>query len=289
MKEDIIMHVFVTGATGYVGSAVVRELIGAGHTVTGLCRSEEKAAGLKAAGAEALYGTLDDLDTLSSAAAAADGVIHLAFTNDFSDFEGALALDLRAVEAVGAALEGSGKPFITTGHPHENGHTVDHVVLAMPERGIRASIVTLSPSVHGEGDRAFVPMLINIAREKGFAAYIGDGTNRWPAVHRLDTAVLYRLALESAPAGSRLLGVGDVGIPFREIAEVIGRQLNVPTVSITPEEAAAHFGFLGPIAAFDIAGVFNTAQGSLATRELLGWKPMQPGLIADLEEGHYFA
>lgn len=282
------MHVFVTGATGYVGSAVVRELIGAGHTVTGLCRSEEKAAGLKAAGFEALYGTLDDLDTLRSAAAAADGVIHLAFTGDFSDFEAALALDLRAAQAMGAALEGSGKPFITTGHPHENGHTVDDAVLAMAERGIRASIVTLAPTVHGEGDRAFVPMLINIAREKGFAAYIGDGMNRWPAVHRLDAAVLYRLALESAPAGSRLLGVGDVGIPFREIAEVIGRQLNVPTVSITPEEATAHFGFLGPIAAFDIAGVFNTAQGSLATRELLGWKPVQPGLIADLEEGHYF-
>ncbi|MEK5165179.1 SDR family oxidoreductase [Paenibacillus sp. FSL R5-0527] len=282
------MHVFVTGATGYVGSAVVRELIGAGHTVTGLCRSEEKAAGLKAAGAEALYGTLDDLDTLRSAAAAADGVIHLAFTGDFSDFEAALALDLRAAQAMGAALEGSGKPFITTGHPHENGHTVDDAVLAMAERGIRASIVTLAPTVHGEGDRAFVPTLINIAREKGFAAYIGDGMNRWPAVHRLDAAVLYRLALESAPAGSRLLGVGDVGIPFREIAEVIGRQLNVPAVSITSEEATAHFGFLGPIAAFDIAGVFNTAQGSLATRELLGWKPVQPGLIADLEEGHYF-
>lgn len=283
------MHVFVTGATGYVGSAVVRELIGAGHTVTGLCRSEEKAAGLKAAGAEVLYGTLDDLDTLRSAAAAADGVIHLAFTGDFSDFESALALDLRAAQAMGAALEGTGKPFITTGHPHENGHTVDDAVLAMAERGIRASIVTPSPCVHGEGDRAFVPMLINIAREKGFAAYIGDGTNRWPAIHRLDAAVLYRLALESAPAGSQLLAAGDVGIPFREIAEVIGRQLNVPTVSITPEEAAAHFGFLGPIAAFDLAGMFNTARWSLATRELLGWQPMQPGLIADLEEGHYFA
>ncbi len=281
------MHVFVTGATGYIGSAVVRELISAGHTVTGLCRSEEKAAGLQAAGAEALYGTLDDLDTLRSAAAAADGVIHLAFTNDFSDFEGALALDLRAVEAMGAELEGSGKPFITTAHA--NGQAIDDAVLAVTERGIRAAIVSLSPSVHGEGDRGFIPMMINIARAKGFAAYIGDGTNCWPAVHRLDAAVLYRLALESAPAGSRLLGAGDEGIPLRKIAEVIGRQLNVPAVSITPEQAAAHFGFLGTIAAFDITSLYNTAQASLATRELFGWKPVQPGLIADLEEGHYFA
>ncbi|WP_039836880.1 NAD(P)H-binding protein, partial [Paenibacillus sonchi] len=161
------MHVFVTGATGYVGSAVVRELISAGHTVTGLCRSEEKAAGLKSAGAEVLYGTLDDPDTLRSGAEAADGVIHLAFTNDFSDFEGALALDLRAVEVMGAALEGSGKPFITTAHA--NGQTVDQTVLAMAERGIRTSIVMLAPSVHGQGDKGFVPMMINIARTKGFA------------------------------------------------------------------------------------------------------------------------
>lgn len=287
MEEDIIMHVFVTGATGYIGSAVVRELIGAGHTVTGLSRSEEKAAELKAAGAEVLYGTLNDLDTLVSAAAAADGVIHLAFTNDFSDFEGALALDLRAVEAMGAALAGSGKPFITTAHA--NGQAVDHAVLAMAERGLRASIVSLAPSVHGKGDRGFVPMMINIARAKGFAAYIGDGTNSWPAVHRLDAAVLYRLALESAPPGSRLLGAGDEGIELREIAAVIGRHLNVPALSINPEEASAHFGFLGAIAAFDITSLYNAAQASLATRELLGWIPVQPGLITDLEEGHYFA
>ena len=281
------MHVFVTGATGYIGSGVVRELIGAGHTVTGLCRSEEKAGGLKAAGAEALYGTLQDLDMLRSGAAAADGVIHLAFTNDFSDFEGALALDLGAVEAMGAALEGSGKPFITTAHA--NGHAIDAAVLAMAERGIRASVVSLAPSVHGEGDKGFVPMMINIARAKGFAAYIGDGTNRWPAVHRLDAAVLYRLALESAPAGSRLLGAGDEGIPLREIAETLGRQLNLPVASIASEEAGAHFGFLGALAALDITSLYNTAQASLVTRELLGWQPVQPGLIADLEEGHYFA
>ncbi|AIQ57218.1 SDR family oxidoreductase [Paenibacillus borealis] len=281
------MHVFVTGATGYIGSAVVRELTGAGHTVTGLCRSEEKAAGLKAAGAEVLYGTLKDLDTLRSGAAAADGVIHLAFTNDFSDFEGALALDLGAVEAMGAVLEGSGKPYITTAHA--NGHAIDAAVIAMAERGIRASVVSLAPSVHGEGDRGFVPMMIRIAREKGFAAYIGDGTNRWPAVHRLDAAVLYRLALESAPAGSRLLGAGDEGIPLRGIAAVIGRQLSVLAASITPEEAADHFGFLGAIAAFDITSLYNTAQASAATRELLGWQPVQPGLIDDLEAGHYFA
>ncbi|QSF46388.1 SDR family oxidoreductase [Paenibacillus tianjinensis] len=281
------MHVFVTGATGYIGSAVVRELTDAGHTVTGLCRSEEKAAGLKAAGAGAVYGTLEDLDTLRSAAAAADGVIHLAFTNDFSDFDGALALDLRAVQAMGAALEGTGKPFITTAHA--NGTAVDQAVLALAERGIRSAIVSLSPSVHGEGDRGFVPMMINIARAKGIAAYIGDGSNRWLAVHRLDAAVLYRLALESAPAGSRLFGAGDEGIPLREIAGVIGRHLNIPAVSITAEEAADHFGFLGEIVSLDLASLYNTAQASPATRDLLGWEPQQPGLLADLEEGHYFA
>ncbi|WP_138495086.1 SDR family oxidoreductase [Paenibacillus pinistramenti] len=281
------MHVFVTGATGYIGSAVVRELIGAGHTVTGLSRSEEKAAALKTAGAEVRYGTLEDLDTLRSAAAAADGVIHLAFTNDFSDFEGALALDLRAVEAMGEVLEGSGKPFITTAHA--NGHAVDQAVLGLAERGVRASIVLLAPSVHGEGDKGFVPMMINAAREKGTAAYIGDGMNRWPAIHRLDAAVLYRLALECAPAGSRLLGAGDEGIPLREIAAVIGRQLNVPAVSLTPEEAAAHFGFLGALSSLDVTSLYNTAQAAQATRELTGWTPAQPGLIADLEQGFYFA
>lgn len=280
------MHVFVTGATGYIGSAVVRELIGAGHTVTGLFRSEEGAAKLKEAGAEALYGTLTDLETLRAAAAAADGVIHLAFTNDFSDFEGALALDMGAVKAIGAALVGSGKPFITTAHA--NGETVNAAVIALSGRGVRSAVVSLAPSVHGEGDRGFVPMMINIARNKGFAAYIGDGTNRWPAVHRLDAAVLYRLALESAPAGSRFMGAGDEGIPLREIAETIGRHLGVPAQSITADEAAAHFGFLGAIAALDLSALYSIPQTSRQTQELLGWEPVQPGLIADLEQGHYF-
>lgn len=234
-----------------------------------------------------MYGTLEDLDTLRSAAGAADGVIHLAFTNDFSDFDGALALDLQAVQAMGAVLEGSGKPFITTAHA--SGQAVDQAVFAWVGRGVRASIVSLAPSVHGEGDKGFVPMMISIARAKGFAAYIGDGSNRWPAVHRLDAAVLYRLALESAPAGSRLLGAGDEGITLREIAGVIGRQLNVPSASITPDEAAAHFGFLGAVAALDLTSLYHAAQATPATRELLGWTPVQPGLIADLEEGHYFA
>src|SRR5579859_3902593 len=197
------MRVFVTGATGFIGSVVVRELIGAGHTVVGLTRSDTGAAGLEEAGAEVHRGTLDDLDSLRSGAAAADGVIHLAFQHGASDFAAALATDLRAVEAMGAVLEGTGKPFVTT--VHLNGEASDNAVLALA--GVRTSVVTLSPSVHGEGDKhGFVPRLINIARAKGSSAYIGEGSNRWPAIHRLDAARLYRLALEVAPAGSRLYG-----------------------------------------------------------------------------------
>ena len=273
------MRVFVTGATGFIGSAVVRELIGAGHTVVGLTRSDTGAAVLEEAGAEAHRGTLDDLDSLRAAAAAVDGVIHLAFGHNLSDFAAALAADLRAVETMGAALEGTGKPFVTTAHL--NGEASDNAVLALA--GVRSSVVSLSLSVHDEGDKhGFMPRLITIARAKGVSAYIGDGSNRWVAVHRLDAACLYRLALESAPAGSRLDGVGDEGVPFRDIASVIGRHLNLPVVSISREEANAHFGsFLGAVAAAD------RPRSSARTQELLGWRPVHPRLLPDLEE-HYF-
>ncbi|XOJ00012.1 SDR family oxidoreductase [Paenibacillus polymyxa] len=274
------MRVFVTGATGYIGSAVIRELIDAGHQVTGLVRSDNSAAKLKEAGAEVHRGDIEDLDSLRSGVAAAEGVIHLAFNHDFSNFAGALTTDLHAVEAMGAALEGSGKPFVIT--MHANGAAAENVVLSLAERGVRTSIVELCPSVHGAGDTGFVPRLINIAKTKGFSAYIEEGNNRWPAVHRLDAAHLYRLALEEAPAGARLDGVADEGVPFRDIASVIGKQLNVPVISISREEAETHFGFLSTLAMLDIP------RSSIATQELLGWRPVQPALIPDLEQSHYF-
>jgi len=273
------MRVFVTGAPGFIGTAVVRELLDASHQVVGLTRSDAGAEVLKEAGAEVHRGSLDDLDSLHRGADAADGVIHLAFQHDVSDFAAALTTDLHAVETMGAALEGTGKPFVITAHLR--GEASANAVLLLS--GVRSSVVSLSPSVHGEGDHhGFVPRLITIAREKGVSAYIGDGANRWPAVHRLDAAHLFRLALEAAPAGSQLDGVGDEGVPFRDIAEVIGRHLNLPVVSISREEADAHFGaFLGAVAARDFP------RSSVRTQELLGWRPVHPGLIADIEQ-HYF-
>lgn len=274
------MRIFVTGATGYIGSAVIRELIDAGHKVIGLTHSDKGTAKLKEAGAEIHQGSLDDLDSLRSGAAIADGVIHLAFIHDFSNFTGSLATDLQVIEAIGEVLEGSGKPFVTTAHA--NGTASDNAAMELATRGVRTSVVSLAPSVHGEGDKGFIPRIINIAREKGFSAYIGDGSNRWPAVHRLDAARLFRLALEAAPAGSKLDGVGDEGIPFGDIANVIGRHLNLPAVSISREEAEAHFGFLGTLAALDFP------RSSVRTQELLNWRPEHPTLISDLEHGHYF-
>jgi len=299
------MKVFVTGATGFIGSAVVRELTEAGHQVLGLARSDTSAASLASAGAQVHRGMLDDLDSLRSAATATDGVIHLAYNHDFSDYLGAAQTDLRAVETIGAALKGSDKPFVIASGtlmltfllpPGRLGTEKDvadaglvaprivseNAVLALAERGVRSSIVRLSPSVHNEEKSGFVGTLIDIARAKGVSSYIGDGSNRWPAVHQLDAAHLFRLALEKAPAGSVLHGVADEGVPCRTIAEVIGRHLDLPVVSISPADAGEHFGWLGQFFAID-----NPTSSAL-TRELLGWQPVHPGLITDLEEGHYF-
>jgi len=279
------MKIFVTGATGYIGSAVVQELIHAGHKVIGLTRSEEGAKKLQNVGAEALIGTLQDTECLRKGASMAEGVIHLAFSHDFSDFAGSLAIDLNVINTIGETLSGTGKPFLTTAHA--NGDASDKATLALADRGIRSVVISLAPSVHSDADsHGFIPQLISIAHSKGVSAYVGEGVNRWPAIHRLDAAKLYRLAIEKAPAGSSFTGRGDEGIPFREIASTIGKHLNIPVESISREEANVHFGFLGRLVAFDIPSVMpgNSAQ----TKEILGWNPEQPGLIADLEQGHYF-
>ncbi len=297
------MDVFVTGATGHIGSAVVTELLDAGHRVTGLARSDGGAAALTAKGAKPHRGDLDDLDGLRAAAAASDGVIHLAYRHDFdSDFVGAAETDLRAVEAMGEVLAGSDRPLVNTsgtlllaliapGRVATENDTADggpridseNATIALAERGVRSSVIRLSPLVHSTLDHhGFAHRLINIAREKGVSAFIGDGSNRWPGVHTLDAARLYRLALEAAPAGTRLHGVADEGVPFRDIAAVIGRHLDVPVAGITPEEAGDHFGFLSAFASFD-----NPTSSAL-TQKVLDWRPERPGLIEDLDAGHYF-
>jgi len=301
------MRVFVTGASGHIGSAVMRELIGAGHEVVGLARSDQSAAKLEAAGVTVRRGELADLDGLRGGAAAADGVVHLAFDHQAmrsGDFGGAAAGDLAAVQAIGETLAGTGKPFVATsgtlmltqagigdragteedtapGGPRVD--TENHVA-GLRKQSVRSSIVRLPPITHSTLDgHGFAPTLVAIARERGVAGYVGDGANRWPSVHTLDAARLYRLALESAPAGSRLHAVADHGVPFHEIAAAIGRGLEVPTASISPEDAPAHFAFLGAPVSLD-----NPTSSAL-TRQWLGWEPTQPGLIADLDDGHYFA
>jgi nucleoside-diphosphate-sugar epimerase len=306
------MRYFVTGASGWIGSAVVSELIDAGHQVTGLARSDSSAAALTEAGAQVQHGTLDDLDILRDASAASDGVIHLAFKHDIAfsgGFEGAADADRTAVEAFGDALAGSDRPLViasgtlgvapgrlaTERDGHEPNPAIDaagagprtrwgtaELTLSFADRGIRSSIVRLPPTNHGDGDNGFIAAIVGIARDKGVSGYIGDGTNRWPAVHRLDSARLFRLAVEKAPAGSTLHAVADEGVQIRDIAEVIGRHLGVPVVAVSPDDAAGHFTWLS-----SFLGIDSPASSAL-TRELMGWQPTQPGLIDDLDKGHYF-
>jgi nucleoside-diphosphate-sugar epimerase len=296
------MRVFVTGATGFIGSAVVRELLAAGHQVLGLARSDAAAAKVAAAGAEVHRGALEDLDSLRSGAAAADGVIHTAYASVSADPVKIAQTGRRAIETLGAALAGSDRPFVVTSGiallspgrlvteedaPASNsaaafGSALEEAALELSSRRVRLSVVRLPFSVHGEGDHGFVPALISIARAKGVSAYPGDGSNRWPAVHRLDAAHLFRLALESAKAGSRLHGVADQGVPVREIAGVIGRRLDVPVVSLPAEEAGEHFGWLGHFFSMDYLA------SSTLTQQRLGWHPVQPALLAYLDQDYYF-
>jgi len=292
------MQVFVTGASGWIGSAVIPDLISAGHTVTGLARSDASAAVVERLGGQVVRGSLSDLDVLTAAAREADGVVHLAFHHDFSDLETAIRLDAEASEAIGAALAGTGKPFAaasgTPGMPgavatEEDEPALDNplsarfviarAVAGLAEQGVRSSVVRLPRSVHGTGDHGFIPALIGIARQHGVSGYVGDGSSRWPAVHVHDAARLFRLALEAAPAGSVLHAVGDEGVAVREIAEVIGRHLDLPV----REAPAEQFGFLG-----GLLGVDQPAS-SARTQQLLDWHPSGPGLLDDLEKGHYFS
>ena len=294
------MRVFVTGATGFVGTAVVRELMTAGHEVLGLARNDANAEALTKAGVAVHRGELTNIESLVAGAKACDGVIHTAFIHDFSQFERNVEIDRVAVEAMAAALEGSGKPFITTsgmamlapgriavesdtaapGLPRAASAAI---TLAAADRGVRSSLVRLPPSVHGAGDHGFVPGLIERARATGFAAYIGDGANRWPAVHRFDAARLYRLALEKAPPGARLHAAAEEGVPMRRIAETIGAGLRLPVRSLSDDEGAKHFEWFARFVAID------AATSSAVTREALGWRPEGPDLLTDMRENGYFA
>jgi nucleoside-diphosphate-sugar epimerase len=296
------MRVFVTGATGFIGSAVVKELIAAGHQVLGLCRSDDKAAALTAAGAEVHRGSLEDLDNLKAGAARSDGVIHLAFNHDFAKFAANCEDDRQVIKALGSVLAGSGRPLIVTsgtgmantvpGQPATEDSAVissdvipraasEEAAAAVAADGVNVSVVRL-PQVHDTVRQGLVTYTIAIAREKGVCAYLGDGHNRWPAAHLLDVARLYRLALEKAQPDAKYHAVAEEGVSHRDIAEAIGRRLQIPVKSIAPEEAQAYFGWLAMFAAHDMPA------SSAQTRKTLGWQPIGPGLIADLEQLHGF-
>lgn len=306
------MRIFVTGASGWIGSAVVPELIGAGHQVVALARSDASASTLTTAGAEVTRGTLDELDVLRRAATDSDGVIHLAFKHELAfsgDFESAAAADRLAVEMFGDALAGTDKPFVlasgllglTPGRTatEDDGHdaapqtahiapgpserlATAEIALSFASRGVRSSVLRLPPTVHGDGDKGFMAMIVGLARVAGTSGYTGDGSNRWPAVHRTDAARLFRFAIEVAPAGTTLHAVADEGVPGLAIAEVIGRHLDLPVVAVAPEDADNQFFWLANFLSMD------SPASSAVTRSLLGWKPTGPGLIEDLELGHYF-
>jgi nucleoside-diphosphate-sugar epimerase len=304
------MRIFVTGASGWIGSAVVPELLEAGHDVVGLARSDTSAQRLEAAGAVVLRGDVDDPDDLAKAAADSDGVIHLAFQHEVAfsgNFAAAAAADRRAVEAMGAALADSDRPFVlasgtlglTPGrvatendglvpsaevraNPAGRRSATALLTLSLRGIGVRSSVLRFPPTVHGDGDHGFVATLVGIARQRGVAGYVGDGTNRWPAVHRSDAARLARLAVEAAPAGSVLHAVADEGVPFREIAGAMGRHLGVPLASVAPADAVEHFTHLG-----HFVGVDSPATAAV-TRELLAWEPTGPSLLEDLEQDHYY-
>jgi nucleoside-diphosphate-sugar epimerase len=294
------MKVFVTGASGWIGSAVVPELLDAGHNVVGLARSDSAAAAISAAGAEAFRGSLDDPAALRAGVAHCDGVVHLGYNHDFSQMEAAAKTDRDVIEAIGSELKGSDRPFVVAGGVlgltpgriateidtpdpgfHPRAATVAFA-LSLADNGVRSSCVRFAPTVHGDGDHGFVATLVAIARAKGSSAYIDEGTNCWPAVHRLDAARLVRRTLESAPAGASVHAVAEPGVATRAIAEAIGKGLALPVISIPSDEAGDHFGWMA-----HFFGADATASNTI-TRELLDWEPTHQGLLEDLSEGHYF-